>query len=118
MVALPVINGMEQNLQCNSKETIITHFWYVSCVCAETPEPPKSCELRNDTTLEVICVPGFDGGLLQHFLLEVVGGNPIYSTETTRDQDVDNEVSTMNDQVSVSYPPHSQNLAGNVCCLI
>lgn len=68
----------------------------------ETPEPPKSCELRNDTILEVVCVAGYDGGLTQHFLLEVVGGNPIYSTEVTRvGQDIiDNEISTMNDQVT------------------
>lgn len=71
----------------------------------ETPEPPKSCELRNDTILEVVCVAGYDGGLTQHFLLEVVGGNPIYSTEVTKvGQDItDNEISTMNDQVMASF---------------
>ncbi|KAJ6639885.1 Hemicentin-2 [Pseudolycoriella hygida] len=70
----------------------------------ETPEPPKSCELRNDTILEVVCVAGYDGGLTQHFLLEVVGGNPIYSTEVTRvGQDIiDNEISTMNDQATTA----------------
>lgn len=43
---------------------------------------------------------GFDGGLTQHFVLEVVGGNPIYS-DTTRSfpNTMDNEISTMNDQV-------------------
>ncbi|KAG4079950.1 hypothetical protein HA402_006262 [Bradysia odoriphaga] len=71
---------------------------------AKTPEPPKSCELRNDTILEVVCVAGYDGGLTQHFLLEVVGGNPIYSTEVTRvGQDIiDNEISTMNDQATTA----------------
>jgi len=50
--------------------------------------------------LEVVCAAGFDGGLLQHFLLEVVGGSPLFHTETTRDiDDMDNEISTMNDQV-------------------
>lgn len=71
----------------------------------ETPEPPKSCELRNDTIMEVVCVAGYDGGLTQHFLLEVVGGNPIYSTEVTRvGQDIiDNEISTMNDQAIIFF---------------
>lgn len=74
------------------------------CNDTETPEPPKSCELRNDTMLEVVCIPGYDGGLTQHFLLEVVGGNPLYSLDTTRSiQDIDNEISTMNDQVPTLY---------------
>lgn len=73
------------------------------CNGIETPDPPKSCEIRNDTMLEVVCVPGYDGGLTQHFLLEVVGGNPIYNLDTTRGiQDIDNEISTMNDQVKIN----------------
>lgn len=45
---------------------------------------------------------GYDGGLAQHFVLEVVGGNPIY-TDTTRSfpNTMDNEISTMNDQVYI-----------------
>ena len=72
-------------------------------ICAETPEPPKSCELRNDTILEVVCVAGFDGGLSQSFLLEVVGGIPIYNSDATKSMpDMrENEISTMNDQVCV-----------------
>lgn len=49
---------------------------------------------------------GFDGGLAQHFLLEVVGGNPLYNSDTTRGggiQDIDNEISTMNDQVMFNF---------------
>lgn len=69
-------------------------------ISVETPDPPKSCELRNDTILEVVCVAGFDGGLAQHFVLEVVGGNPIYSDTTKMlPNTLDNEISTMNDQV-------------------
>ncbi|XP_055853448.1 hemicentin-1 isoform X2 [Episyrphus balteatus] len=73
---------------------------------ANTPEAPKGCELRNDTFLEVVCVAGSDGGLLQHFLLEVIGGNPIYSSDTTRTftepETNDNEISTMNDQATLA----------------
>nr|CAD7589341.1 unnamed protein product [Timema genevievae] len=42
--------------------------------CRELPEPPKDCVLRNRSEsegLEVACIPGFDGDLPQHFLLEV-----------------------------------------------
>lgn len=80
------------------------NFFFLGYFLIETPEPPKSCELRNDTILEVVCVAGFDGGLTQHFLLEVVGGNPIYtSSDTTKSipEIIDNEISTMNDQVRV-----------------
>lgn len=68
------------------------------------PEPPRSCELRNDSSLEVVCQPGNDGGLQQHFVLEAVGATPMYfnnldSTRSTHEI-LDNEISTMNDQVS------------------
>lgn len=79
-------------------------IFFFDSLIIEIPEPPKSCELRNDTILEVVCVAGFDGGLEQHFLLEVVGGNPIYtSSDTTKSipDIIDNEISTMNDQVCV-----------------
>ncbi|XP_055908823.1 hemicentin-1 isoform X2 [Eupeodes corollae] len=73
---------------------------------ANTPEAPKGCELRNDTFLEVVCVAGSDGGLMQEFLLEVIGGNPIYSSDTTRTftepETNDNEISTMNDQATLA----------------
>lgn len=49
-----------------------------------------------------MCIAGDDGGLQQYFLLEVIGGNPIYSTEITKniqDNIDNNEISTMNDQV-------------------
>ena len=37
------------------------------------PEAPTNCSVVNQTTdsLEVECLPGFDGGLDQHFVLEV-----------------------------------------------
>ena len=37
------------------------------------PDPPTNCSVVNQTTdsLEVQCLPGFNGGLQQHFLLEV-----------------------------------------------
>lgn len=51
----------------------------------------------------MICSAGFDGGLSQHFLLEVVGGVPIFNTDTTRDsQEIENEISTMNDQATLA----------------
>ncbi|XP_026671052.1 hemicentin-2 isoform X2 [Ceratina calcarata] len=43
------------------------------------PQPPTDCSLRNASAwLEVICVPGADGGSPQYFLLEVRGivGSP------------------------------------------
>lgn len=67
------------------------------------PEPPRLCELRNDSSLEVVCQPGNDGGLQQHFVLEAVGATSMYfnnldSTRSTHEI-LDNEISTMNDQV-------------------
>lgn len=44
---------------------------------AETPEPPTLCQLQNDTVLEVVCLAGSDGGLMQHFLLEVINSGPV-----------------------------------------
>lgn len=40
---------------------------------AGKPDPPYNCTILNQTTesLEVECVPGFDGGQPQYFLLEV-----------------------------------------------
>ncbi|KAH8417802.1 hypothetical protein KR222_006040, partial [Zaprionus bogoriensis] len=76
---------------------------------ANTPEAPKACELRNDTVLEVVCVAGSDGGLSQYFMLEVVGGDLLYGSDTSpggRGQfgesvgQADNEISTLNDQAT------------------
>lgn len=64
------------------------------------------CELRNDSVMEVICQAGHDGGLQQHFVLEAIGATNSYfnnnldSTRSTHEI-VDNEISTMNDQVSI-----------------
>lgn len=71
------------------------------------PEPPRLCELRNDSNLEVVCQPGNDGGLQQHFVLEAVGATSMYfnnldSTRSTHDI-LDNEISTMNDQVRIFF---------------
>lgn len=43
------------------------------------PFPVKNCTLSNQTTssVEVFCLPGFDGGLPQHFLLELYSGNSV-----------------------------------------
>lgn len=72
----------------------------------ELPDPPKFCELRNDTIFEVVCTAGGDGGLAQYFLLEVVGGNPV-TPEPGRIDFLDNninhnEISTMNDQATTA----------------
>lgn len=79
------------------------HFWHN--FFTEVPESPRFCELHNDTILEVICTAGNDGGLSQHFVLEVLSSNgmpSIYinldSTRSTHEI-VDNELPTMNDQV-------------------
>lgn len=71
------------------------------------PEPPRLCELRNDSSLEVVCQPGNDGGLQQHFVLEAVGATSMYfnnldSTRSTHEI-LDNEISTMNDQVRKTF---------------
>ena len=55
--------------------------------------------------MEVICQAGHDGGLQQHFVLEAFGATSTYfnnldSTRSTHEI-VDNEISTMNDQVSI-----------------
>lgn len=73
------------------------------------PEPPRSCELRNDSNLEVVCQAGNDGGLQQHFVLEAVGATSMYfnnldSTRSTHEI-LDNEISTMNDQVRMDFFP-------------
>lgn len=41
------------------------------------PFPVKNCTLINQTSnsVEVYCLPGFDGGLPQHFVLELYSGN-------------------------------------------
>ncbi|XP_045486297.1 nephrin [Pieris rapae] len=46
-------------------------------VAAGKPHAPRNCTLWNQTSdsVEVSCVAGFDGGLPQHFLLEVYSGN-------------------------------------------
>lgn len=72
------------------------------------PEPPRLCELRNDSNLEVVCQAGNDGGLQQHFVLEAVGATSMYfnnldSTRSTHEI-LDNEISTMNDQVRFDRP--------------
>uniref|UniRef100_A0A1B6C275 Uncharacterized protein n=1 Tax=Clastoptera arizonana TaxID=38151 RepID=A0A1B6C275_9HEMI len=45
----------------------------VQIVHANVPESPHDCKLHNTTAgrLEVICIPGADGGLPQHFVLLV-----------------------------------------------
>lgn len=42
-------------------------------VAAGKPFPVRNCSLSNQTSssVEVACVPGFDGGLPQHFVLEL-----------------------------------------------
>lgn len=73
----------------------------------DPPESPRACELRNDTVLEVICLAGSDGGLSQKFLLEVISTNSLNFNNDGKaiissiDSEVDNEISTMNDQVNI-----------------
>ncbi|XP_017771245.1 PREDICTED: nephrin [Nicrophorus vespilloides] len=46
-------------------------------VAAGKPFPVKNCTLSNQTSssVDVYCLPGFDGGLPQHFLLELYSPN-------------------------------------------
>uniref|UniRef100_A0AAG5CS19 Ig-like domain-containing protein n=1 Tax=Anopheles atroparvus TaxID=41427 RepID=A0AAG5CS19_ANOAO len=73
---------------------------------AKIPDTPRNCELHNDTVPEVVCQAGSDGGLMQSFLLEVVGGSaPLaYNLDYTRGPptEIDNEISTMNDQATLA----------------
>lgn len=55
------------------------------------PDPPRNCEVSNRI---LHCEPGHDGGLPQRFLLEAL------EVRTSQLLDVDNEISTLNDQVS------------------
>ncbi|XP_039282898.1 neural cell adhesion molecule 1 isoform X2 [Nilaparvata lugens] len=47
----------------------------VNIVHAKRPDPPKGCQLQNSSSgsgrLELSCEPGNNGGLAQHFILEV-----------------------------------------------
>lgn len=56
------------------------------------PEAPSNCEIDNEL---LSCEPGHDGGLAQKFLLEALEVRP-------RESAVDNEISTLNDQVSAA----------------
>ncbi|XP_035795445.1 hemicentin-2-like isoform X2 [Anopheles albimanus] len=75
---------------------------------AKIPDTPRNCELHNDTVLEVVCQAGGDGGLMQSFLLEVVGGPAVppsvYNLDYTRGPptEIDNEISTLNDQATLA----------------
>ncbi|XP_050084371.1 uncharacterized protein LOC126570566 isoform X2 [Anopheles aquasalis] len=75
---------------------------------AKIPDTPRNCELHNDTVLEVVCQAGGNGGLMQSFLLEVVGGPAVvpsvYNLDYTRGPptEIDNEISTLNDQATLA----------------
>lgn len=89
------------NINCSWR--LLNHKPSVYLMSTGVPEPPRLCELRNDSSLEVVCQPGYDGGLQQHFVLEAVGATSMYfnnldSTRSTHEI-LDNEISTMNDQV-------------------
>uniref|UniRef100_A0A182SDG0 Ig-like domain-containing protein n=1 Tax=Anopheles maculatus TaxID=74869 RepID=A0A182SDG0_9DIPT len=79
----------------SDSELVTLACWAINNVGRQT--------LHNDTVLEVVCLAGSDGGLMQSFLLEVVGGvaPPAYNLDFTRGPptEIDNEISTMNDQV-------------------
>ncbi|XP_022921260.2 neural cell adhesion molecule 2, partial [Onthophagus taurus] len=59
-------------------------------VAAGKPFPVRNCSLSNQTSssVEVLCLPGFDGGLTQHFLLELYSTNsavPRYNMTSTKE---------------------------------
>lgn len=92
-----------RNNKLSVYEIYVNVFLYLYCL--GVPEAPRSCELRNESVMEVICQAGYDGGLQQHFILEAIGATSIYfnnldSTRSTHEI-LDNEISTMNDQVSI-----------------
>ena len=69
-----VINALMINLL--KPLTPIKYFYYsysYTILVIGPPDPPTNCSVVNQTTdsLEVQCLPGFNGGLQQHFLLEV-----------------------------------------------
>ncbi|KAI8044329.1 hypothetical protein M5D96_000483, partial [Drosophila gunungcola] len=88
----PVLNSRIQSnglastvtyLPQTDSELITLACWASNAVGRQTAPclAPKACELRNDTILEVVCVAGSDGGLSQYFMLEVVGGDLLYSND-------------------------------------
>lgn len=84
---------------------VLLLFSFYLFFLSELPDPPRYCELRNDTIFEVVCTAGSDGGLAQYFLLEVVGGNPVspdISRNDFQDNNMNNEISTMNDQATTA----------------
>ncbi|XP_062703212.1 uncharacterized protein LOC109406630 isoform X3 [Aedes albopictus] len=105
---LPQIDAELVTLQCWASNSVGRQM--MPCLFhilpAKTPDAPRNCELHNDTELEVVCQAGSDGGLAQHFLMEVIGGAPppMFSLDYTRSPptEIDNEISTMNDQATLA----------------
>ncbi|XP_062557837.1 hemicentin-1 isoform X2 [Armigeres subalbatus] len=105
---LPQIDAELVTLQCWASNSVGRQM--MPCLFhilpAKTPDTPRNCELHNDTELEVVCQAGSDGGLAQHFLMEVIGGAPppMFSLDYTRSPptEIDNEISTMNDQATLA----------------
>lgn len=71
----------------------------------DTPETPRACEIHNERSFEVICLPGNDGGLAQYFVLEVIGDDLSDGSQIMQESylggTVDNDMSTLNDEVII-----------------
>uniref|UniRef100_A0A8D8TAK1 Protein turtle homolog A n=1 Tax=Cacopsylla melanoneura TaxID=428564 RepID=A0A8D8TAK1_9HEMI len=76
---MPVTELDYGTLSCSASNTIgtqVTPCLY-QVVLAGKPQPMQNCSVRNETSssVDISCVPGYDGGLPQTFLLE------LYSTQ-------------------------------------
>ncbi|XP_026314447.1 nephrin-like [Hyposmocoma kahamanoa] len=78
----PVADLDYGTLSCSASNEVGTQVapCVFQMVAAGKPHAPRNCTLWNQTSdsVEVSCVPGFDGGLPQRFLLEVYSGKEKY----------------------------------------
>lgn len=79
---------------CRNFKHLYKYFYFILPVYyfKALPEAPSNCEIDNEL---LSCEPGHDGGLAQKFLLEALEVRP-------RESAMDNEISTLNDQVSAA----------------
>lgn len=84
----PIAKKFDEQVNIHaSHNNLLTIYIYTCFSFAEVPQPPLDCSLYNESSaLEVNCIPGSDGGLPQHFLLEVRGsvvGSELFQTSHT-----------------------------------
>ncbi|XP_011309481.1 hemicentin-1 [Fopius arisanus] len=85
----PLVDGDYGTLGCWASNSIGRQRapCIFNIIRGKVPQPPVDCALYNESSaLEVNCIPGSDGGLPQHFLLEVRGsvvGSELFQTSHT-----------------------------------